>query len=65
MSGPSGVCPHVFVRFRWWPVKLRFQCLHCGLITRRYDDRDKMAFRPVHRHMSVVFKGVNDREESS
>lgn len=52
-------CEHQFRRYRRWPVKLRYRCDSCGLVTHRYDAADHAGGRPIHRHMSVAVRGVN------
>ena len=50
---------HLFRRFRLWPVKYRWRCVRCGLVTRHYDSIDAGMSRPIHPRMSVAFKGLN------
>jgi hypothetical protein len=52
-------CPHLFVRVRRWPIRLRWRCAACGLVTRLYDSVDGAAGRPIHPRMSVAVKGYN------
>lgn len=52
-------CEHVFARFRRWPIKDRWRCVRCGLVTRHYDGIDLSMSRPVHSRMSVAMKGYN------
>ena len=54
-------CRHEFVKVAHWPVKKnrRYLCRLCGEYTRRYDGVDQMSMRPIHRMMSVAFRGMN------
>lgn len=54
-------CEHIYERFRRWPVKDRWRCVHCGFVTRLYDGLDWQMSRPVHSRMTVAMKGVNTR----
>ena len=53
---------HWFVRRRWWWLRHknnRYVCIDCGLVTRHYDGLDCWMSRPVHKGMSVAYRGVN------
>lgn len=63
-------CEHQFTRAsrprylrdrRGWLFgrRRRWVCVLCGLSTRHYDGIDGSMCRPVHRHMSVAFRGYN------
>lgn len=58
-------CAHLYERFRWWPIRDRYRCVHCGLVTRRYDSADLMAMRPAHKHMTVAVPGYNTVKDGS
>lgn len=55
----STKCAHRFERFRPWPIRERWRCIACGLVSRLYDGIDGQAHRPIHPHMSVVVRGYN------
>lgn len=59
MSATTRVCAHRFARVRHWPIRLRYRCQKCTLLTRRYDSTDRAGCRPVHVHMSVAMPGFN------
>lgn len=64
MRGQGTECPHLFVARGWtWRgtvlPRRRYVCEKCDFVTRRYDQEDKMALRPIHRHMSVAMPGYN------
>ena len=56
-------CAHLFVRRPgWWRHRaswLRWECVHCGYLTRAYDGVNRMGTRSLHRHMSVALPGYN------
>lgn len=56
-------CAHQFRRVRRWPVKLRWRCDRCDLLTHHYDAVDRRMSRPIHRFMSVAMSGVNTVKE--
>ena len=58
-DGGEGRCAHEFVRFRPWPVKQRWRCRRCGLVTHYYDGMDVGLGRPMSQHMDVALRGVN------
>lgn len=52
-------CAHRFRRVRRWPIKLRWRCVSCGMVTSYYGSVDRAMGRPIHARMAVAMKGVN------
>lgn len=62
MSDHDAACAHIFCRIRtagFFARRDRYECIHCGLLTRGYDSIDRVMTRPVHPHMSVAVRGYN------
>ena len=55
-------CAHRFMQRPWPWLRIRdcrWICVDCLMLTRHYNSLDRQMGRPVHRRMTVAYRGVN------